>query len=77
MGELKTHIETKLKIHNITSIEKSRHKVKVVEAKIEISFQTKFNNVYLRINVPHSTNTRNTKYKPPHLQEDNKSSLES
>ena len=73
---LKSHIREELELHNTSTIEKARHKAKIIENKFKRSTQGSFDKNYSKRNPPQSTNTGTSRYMPQHLREGVKPSLE-
>jgi hypothetical protein len=73
IGGLKPHIQDKLILHEVTTVEIEIRKAKAAEEKLE--GQSRFNKVYSRRSVPQTTG--NEKYIPPNLREDIRRSSES
>ena len=69
---LNPHIQDELKLHEVTTVEITRCKAKVVEEKLE--GQSRFNKFYSRRNINQNKNTKTDKYIPPNLREDNRRS---
>jgi hypothetical protein len=70
---LKPHIKDELEMHNITTMEKARHKAKVAENKLKRSTQN-YDKVYSKL--PQTIDFENSKYPSLHLREENNYSLE-
>lgn len=63
---LKEYIRDKLQMHSITTLEKARRNVKIIEKKIKKPALKNFKG-YLKQMPPKATDRRNSKYIPPHL----------
>jgi len=75
MSGLKPYIRDELELHEVSSLDKARRKAKLIEEKFKRTSQRNNDRGYTNQRAIPPTSSE-TKYRPPHLREDNKLSIE-
>jgi len=71
---LKPYIQDEVELHDISSLDKARKNAKLIEEKFNRTWQQNDKGYASQRSIP-PTNSE-TRYRPPHLREDNKTSVE-